>query len=253
MLRNYKSQLLYNNIAEYHKAVKEKNPDFNILYQKQAYYSGGQFEFDFLNDPEKKEEQKMQGKPIQAKNEDKLSVNTENKKNTGIIVQTDKIKILNNTEMERVQIFFPGAPNEEIRNDLKSHGWRWSPRNFCWQRLNTENGLNDAMRIFDKWYKENEKIILTKEDYDNAQKIIPPLQYKTTLSYSKYSEDADFFKEKKKRFLQSIKMHRPYMKVKEKEKTVKHLFYSGIFILQEPSNIFVKLTRKKVLFTVLEF
>jgi len=195
-LRNRKSQLLYNNIAEYHKAVKEKNPDFNILYQKQAYYSGGQFEFDFLNDPEKKKEQKAQEKPIQAQNNDKLSVNTENKQNTGILVQTDKIKILNNTEMERVQIFFPGAPNEEIRNDLKSHGWRWSPRNFCWQRLNTENGLNDAMRIFDKWYKENEKIILTKEDYDNAQKIIPPLQYKTTLSYSKYSEDADFFKEK---------------------------------------------------------
>ena len=166
LLRNYKSQLLYNNIAEYHKAVKGKNPDFNILYQKQAYYSGGQFEFDFLNDPEKKEEQKMQEKPIQAKNEDKLSVNTENKQNTGILVQTDKIKILNNTEMERVQIFFPGAPNEEIRNDLKSHGWRWSPRNFCWQRLNTENGLNDAIRIFDKWYRENEKIILTKEDYD---------------------------------------------------------------------------------------
>lgn len=67
LLRNYKSQLLYNNIAEYHKAVKEKNPDFNILYQKQAYYSGGQFEFDFLNDPEKKEEQKAQEKPIQAK------------------------------------------------------------------------------------------------------------------------------------------------------------------------------------------
>ena len=58
LLRNYKSQLLYNNIAEYHKAVKQKNPDFNILYQKQAYYSGRQFEFDFLNDPEKKEEKK---------------------------------------------------------------------------------------------------------------------------------------------------------------------------------------------------
>ena len=195
-LRNHKSQLLYNNIAEYHKAVKGKNPGFNILYQKQAYYSGGQFEFDFLNDPEKKKKQKVQERLIQAQNDDKLSVNTENKQNTGIIVQTDKIKILNNTEMERVQLFFPKAPDVEIRNDLKSHGWRWSPRNFCWQRLNTENGLNDAMRIFDKWYKENEKIILTKEDYDNAQKIIPPLQYKTTLSYSKYSEDADFFKEK---------------------------------------------------------
>lgn len=164
--RNHKSQLLYNNIAEYHKAVKEKNPDFNILYQKQPYYSGGQFEFDFLNDPEKKEEQRVQEKPIQAQNENKLSINTENKKNTGIIVQTDKIKILNNTEMERVQLFFPKAPDVEIRNDLKSHGWRWSPRNFCWQRLNTENGLNDAIRIFDKWYRENEKIILNKEDYN---------------------------------------------------------------------------------------
>ncbi|UTY30490.1 MuF-C-terminal domain-containing protein [Treponema putidum] len=213
--RNYKPQLLYNNIAKYHKAVKQKNPDFNILYQKQAYYSGGQFEFDFLNDPIKKEEQKIQEKPIQAQNENKSSLNTEHKQNAGIIVQTDKIKILNNTEMERVQIFFPGAPNEEIRNDLKSHGWKWSPRNFCWQRFNTENGIKDAMRVFDRWYKEkslekslqtentsktdiplNKEIVLTKEEYANAQKLIPPLQYKTTLSYSKYSEDADFFKKK---------------------------------------------------------
>ena len=33
----------------------------------------------------------------------------------------------------RVRIYFPGKPDEDTRSQLKRHGFRWSPRNGCWQ------------------------------------------------------------------------------------------------------------------------
>lgn len=49
------------------------------------------------------------------------------------------VRIVENTEENRLQLFFPGKPNEEIRSKLKSRGFKWSPRNGCWQRQLTEN------------------------------------------------------------------------------------------------------------------
>ena len=153
------SQLLYENIAAYHNAVKQKNPDIPLLYQKTAYYAGQQLAFDFLNDPIKQgalqPEEKKQQTP-QSPHHTVLPVDTApNKKEAGVSAQPDAIKIVNNTALKRVQLFFPDKPSDDVRSDLKAHGWRWSPRNFCWQRLNTENGLADADRIQKKWYPEN--------------------------------------------------------------------------------------------------
>ena len=153
------SQLLCENIAAYHNAVKQKNPDIPLLYQKTAYYAGQQLAFDFLNDPIKQgalqTEEKKQQTP-QSPHHTVLPVETApNKKEAGVIAQPDAIKIVNNTALKRVQLFFPDKPSDDVRIDLKAHGWRWSPRNFCWQRLNTENGLADADRIQKTWYPEN--------------------------------------------------------------------------------------------------
>lgn len=153
------SQLLYENIAAYHNAVKQKNPDIPLLYQKTAYYAGQQLAFDFLNDPIKQgalqPEEKKQQTP-QSPHHTVLPVETApNKKEAGVSAQPDAIKIVNNTALKRVQLFFPDKPSDDVRSDLKAHGWRWSPRNFCWQRLNTENGLADADRIQKTWYPEN--------------------------------------------------------------------------------------------------
>lgn len=33
----------------------------------------------------------------------------------------------------RIRIYFPGKPNDEMRNKLKRNGFRWAPSNGCWQ------------------------------------------------------------------------------------------------------------------------
>ena len=57
------------------------------------------------------------------------------------------VRIINNTGLNRVQIYFDDIPAAAVRTDLKKHGWRWSPKNMAWQRQNTENGIADAERI----------------------------------------------------------------------------------------------------------
>lgn len=43
------------------------------------------------------------------------------------------IQIIDSVENNRVMIFFPGIPSEDIRGYLKSAGFRWSPNNKAWQ------------------------------------------------------------------------------------------------------------------------
>jgi hypothetical protein len=44
------------------------------------------------------------------------------------------VRIVQNVEDNRVQIFFPGKPDEETRSQLKRKGFRWSRFGGCWQR-----------------------------------------------------------------------------------------------------------------------
>jgi hypothetical protein len=47
----------------------------------------------------------------------------------------------------RVKVFFPGKPSEEIRTNLKRNGFRWSPYNGCWQRQISRWALDIAKEI----------------------------------------------------------------------------------------------------------
>lgn len=51
----------------------------------------------------------------------------------------DFFEVVQNEEENRIQLFFDGKPNEEIRNLLKHNGFRWSSKNVCWQRQLTAN------------------------------------------------------------------------------------------------------------------
>jgi len=56
-------------------------------------------------------------------------------------------KIVDNAEANRVQIVFSGKPDESIRNDLKSHGFKWAPSSGTWQRMRSNDAMRQAQRI----------------------------------------------------------------------------------------------------------
>lgn len=45
----------------------------------------------------------------------------------------------------RVKLFFPGKPSEDVRADLKRHGFRWAPSEGCWKAY--LNRIAEARRI----------------------------------------------------------------------------------------------------------
>ena len=57
-------------------------------------------------------------------------------------------EIVKNAELNRLQIVFDEIPGEEIRDELKRNGFRWSPSNQAWQRQLTPNAEAAARRIF---------------------------------------------------------------------------------------------------------
>lgn len=56
-------------------------------------------------------------------------------------------KVVENTEIMRLQIIFDGKPEPEVRSILKKNGFRWSPKNSCWQRQLTNNARYSLDRV----------------------------------------------------------------------------------------------------------
>lgn len=48
-------------------------------------------------------------------------------------------KVVENTENMRLQLFFEGKPEPEVREVLKSNGFKWAPSQGAWQRQLTPN------------------------------------------------------------------------------------------------------------------
>ena len=48
---------------------------------------------------------------------------------------------------DRLQILFDRIPEDAKRKELKSSGFRWSPKNKTWQRQLTPNALSAAKRV----------------------------------------------------------------------------------------------------------
>ncbi len=69
--------------------------------------------------------------------------------------ETEFFKVVENTEIMRLQLFFEGKPEAEVRDILKGNGFKWSPKNTCWQRQLTPN----AKYALKKVIEELEKIV----------------------------------------------------------------------------------------------
>ena len=55
-----------------------------------------------------------------------------------------------NTDITRLQLFFPGKPSQAVRDLLKSHGFNWSGREGAWQRLLNDNARTAVRRLTPK-------------------------------------------------------------------------------------------------------
>lgn len=67
-------------------------------------------------------------------------------------------KVVENTEMMRIQIIFGEKPDDEIRTLLKGNGFKWAPSQGAWQRQLTSNGKY-ALRKVVKELKPTAQVI----------------------------------------------------------------------------------------------
>lgn len=56
-------------------------------------------------------------------------------------------KVVENTEIMRLQLVFDGKPSDAVRELVKKNGFKWSPKNNAWQRQLTENARYSLKRI----------------------------------------------------------------------------------------------------------
>ena len=67
--------------------------------------------------------------------------------------EVEGVKIVENTEMMRIQIVFDGKPEADVRDILKKNGFRWAPSQSAWQRQLNANGKWAAERVMEELKK----------------------------------------------------------------------------------------------------
>lgn len=63
------------------------------------------------------------------------------------------LRVVENVETNRVQLFFDGKPDDETRARLKQGGFRWARSQSAWQR-HLNNAGRYAAESFGRWYAE---------------------------------------------------------------------------------------------------
>jgi hypothetical protein len=77
--------------------------------------------------------------------------------------QHGDVRLVRNTETNRLQLFFPGKPSAEIIKALKSRGFHWSRGEGAWQRMMSNQAEWQAESIIDLYHPE-----LAKPKYECA-------------------------------------------------------------------------------------
>lgn len=57
------------------------------------------------------------------------------------VIEKAGVKAIQNPEINRVQLIFPGKPSYEVRKLLKGRGFRWAPSEGAWQRQLTNSAI----------------------------------------------------------------------------------------------------------------
>lgn len=59
-------------------------------------------------------------------------------------------KVVENTDLMRLQLFFEDKPDQKVRNILKSNGFKWAPSQSAWQRQLTSNAKYALERVIEQ-------------------------------------------------------------------------------------------------------
>lgn len=62
-----------------------------------------------------------------------------------------EVEIQVNVDDNRVEIYFPGKPEEEFRKKIKSSGFRWSRYKSAWQKQISNWNIRDAKRLAEEF------------------------------------------------------------------------------------------------------
>lgn len=62
-------------------------------------------------------------------------------------VEGDGYRLVENTELGRIQFLFDGKPDDDTRTLLKENGFKWAPSQGAWQRMLNDNGHRAAEKI----------------------------------------------------------------------------------------------------------
>ena len=66
------------------------------------------------------------------------------------VVLPEGVSMEENTDDNRLRLYFPGKPDEATRTLLRSNGWRWSSSAGAWQRQLTDNARANVHYIADR-------------------------------------------------------------------------------------------------------
>lgn len=80
------------------------------------------------------------------------ALKTQERANTGggLKKETKLYKLDEDFDDGRIRFKFNGVPSPEVREVLKSRGFKWSPSNKAWQRQNTPNGVWSAKKVIEE-------------------------------------------------------------------------------------------------------
>lgn len=73
--------------------------------------------------------------------------NEKPKENDSIVL--GGVQVVKNHQENRLQLLFDGKPEPEVITKLKSHAFRWSPKNKAWQRILTQDALRAAKIVLE--------------------------------------------------------------------------------------------------------
>lgn len=89
-------------------------------------------------------------KATRARLADLEAVTARGEQSADVETSAGVVRVVEDPEAARVQLFFPGKPDASTRTLLKSHGFRWAPSVGAWQRHLTNSGRFHADAVLAK-------------------------------------------------------------------------------------------------------